>query len=102
MCFCEVDDENSFHILIECDYSFSLWSKFLSFWDIGWVFPNSLARFFDQWTFPSSSLVLQWLWDLMTPHIPWGLWKEINNRIFRESKLQVDSLFYQDPLGHSG
>lgn len=88
----EVNGENAFHILIGYEYSFTLWIKFLRLWDLGWFFPDSLDKFYDQWKLPSYSPVLRGLWDLMALHIAWGLWKERNNRIFRDSKLKVDSI----------
>lgn len=45
---CEANSENAYIILLDCEYSYPLWIKFLSLWDIGWDFLDSLAKFFDK------------------------------------------------------
>lgn len=59
-------------------------------WDLCWIFLGSIKEFIYQWRSPTRNYLLKTLWSFVFPHVAWGLWKEHNNRIFREIYLQPE------------
>lgn len=59
-----------------------------------WVFPNSLKLFIEGWSnCPFSHNVIVDLWNQVPPFVTWGLWKERNNKIFREVERSSGEVF---------
>lgn len=46
--------------------------------------PDSIQNFWFQWKCPYDNHAIGILWNLSLPHIAWGLWKEINNKVFKD------------------
>lgn len=80
----------SFPYFLHCSFAFDIWSRVLQKWNLCWVFPQHILDCFKQWRYPSSNSTLRMSWSFIFPHVSWGIWKERNNHIFRDSSLQTD------------
>lgn len=54
---------------------------------------NSLKETIWQWTFHTKFPLIKNLWSLILPMTCWYIWKERNNRIFREAKCTSQVVF---------
>lgn len=66
-----------------------MWEK----WKVNWVMNKSIQDIIWQWNFPTKCQIIKNLWFLTLPIICWGIWKERNNRIFREAKCNTQVVF---------
>lgn len=73
------------HIFLHCCYSRDIWKEILNFWEIQWTFQENLVDSFLSWCSPFRGELVSSLWWYSFPHIFWGIWKESNDRIFRET-----------------
>lgn len=90
---CLKEEESMDHLVIHCSFTISIWESFLKNFCMEWVFPNSIQDLFHSWSYHWSNPSLRSLWKLSLPHILWGIWKEINTRIFRDTPLPQAIVF---------
>ena len=86
-CLCKKDLEDRDHLFLNCNYSQKVWNYILIFWNIAWVHHNKIEHCFQSWTCPTKDSNVEFLWKITLPHLWWGIWKERNNRIFREKEM---------------
>ena len=84
---CKNGFEDRDHLFLNCSYTQQVWTKILNFWGMTWVHQNNVEFSFKIWKCPSKDPDAQFLWKLTLPHLWWGIWKERNNRIFRNKEL---------------
>lgn len=89
---CNSEEETISHLFIHYQYSTQVWQNVLQKLNIHWVFYSNIHQFVLNWRCPSKHPLIKKLWQLIPPHICWCLWKESNNKIFREKENGVDSL----------
>eukprot|EP01018_Ginkgo_biloba_P026440 Gb_23433 [translate_table: standard] len=89
---CENDFELVNHLFLECPFSKAVLSWVLSSFTLSWVLPDNLSGALRQWSSPFSSKATSSLWILSFHHCLWKIWKERNNRIFKENKKDVLSI----------
>lgn len=65
----------------------------MTLWNISWVFPYTIKEFFCQWKVPSLNPSIQRLQDFTFSYIAWGVWKEQNNRLFRDKEMSENNVF---------
>ena len=72
------------HLFIHCSFKREVCSIFSQGFGFNWCAPASTTELFRQWddSWKASSLQTISKWAL--PHFGWGIWKEHNNRIFRD------------------
>lgn len=59
---------------------------FLKILKVDWVFSANIQMFVEGWSFcPYSHNIIIDLWGQVPPFLAWGLWKERNNRVFRDT-----------------
>lgn len=75
--------EDRDHLFLNCSYNQHVWNKILNYWNITWVHQNNVELCFKSWKCPSKDLDVEIIWKITLPHLWWGIWKERNNRIFR-------------------
>lgn len=74
------------NLFFQCSYACEVWGFFLNTLKVEWVFPTSIHFFVEGWNFfPYSHNIICDLWDQIPPFLAWGLWKERNNKVFRET-----------------
>ena len=74
-------------IEIICSYTQQVWTEILNYWSMTWVHQNNVELSFKSWKCPLKDPGVQFLWKLSLPHLWWGIWKERNNKIFRNKDL---------------
>ncbi|GAU10332.1 hypothetical protein TSUD_422680, partial [Trifolium subterraneum] len=91
--------ESAQHLFISCSTFGSLWMLVRSWLGVSLADPLDLTDHFSQFTFSSGSArarrsFLQLIWLLCV----WTIWKERNNRLFRNSEQSVSQLMDQVKL----
>ncbi|GAU32175.1 hypothetical protein TSUD_68460 [Trifolium subterraneum] len=91
--------ESAQHLFISCSTFGSLWMLVRSWLGVSLADPLDLTGHFSQFTFSSGSArarrsFLQLIWLLCV----WTIWKERNNRLFRNSEQSVSQLMDQVKL----
>lgn len=87
------DVESVDHLFLHYSYTFEIWGLVLQKWDFCWTLPRAVKEFVHQWNPPSRNPFIKKLWSFVFPHMAWGLWKERNNRIFRNIHLPPNIVF---------
>lgn len=83
------------HMIIHCDFTRQIWSHFLSLFKMNWCFSNKTLELYDQWHQVFKGYEINFLWSWVMSHICWGVWKERNNRIFREKETTTKYVFHK-------
>lgn len=82
------------HLFFHFNYVMDVWSNVLQLLSSNWVFPNPMKLFIEGWSnCPFSHNVIVDLWNQVPPFVTWWLWKERNNRIFREVERSSGEVF---------
>lgn len=89
------DVESVPHLFIKCPFAQEILGRMLQLWDLCWVFPSTMTDLFIQWRAPSNNQVIKRLWSYSLLHLVWGIWKERNNRIFKDTTLSVEIVFHK-------
>ena len=74
------------HLFINCPFSREVWDFMTKEVGISWCKPDNLLDFFSQWKSMLKGSNLQELGSWIMPLFCWGIWKERNNRTFREKE----------------
>lgn len=90
---CLQEEESVDHLALHYSFSTSIWESFLKSFSLAWVFPSNIRDLFSSWQIHWTNSFLRCMWQLSLPNILWGLWKERNNRIFRDVSLNKDIIF---------
>jgi len=59
-----------------------------------WVLLENLRDFAQSWLSPFSHPKIREPWRQIPPHLGWSVWKERNNRIFREKARSANEVFH--------
>ena len=88
-CMCKENEENIIHLFLECQFAQRVWAMVWDKLGLYWVLLDNLGQFIKNWDFPFNHPKLVMLWQIIAPHVCWHIWKEMNNRLFRnEEKLE--------------
>lgn len=80
------EEETIMHLFFQCPYAQEVWNFFLEMLKVEWVFPASVKMFVEGWCLcPYSHNIILDLWGQVPLFLTWGLWKERNNRVFRDA-----------------
>ena len=62
--------------------------------EVDWVLHMGMEQFFMNWLSPYHHPLLIQLWNVVPPHVYWGIWKEINEEIVMGSisKLLLENM----------
>ena len=80
------------HLFIHCEFSHTLWCRFLLRCSVLWCSPGTLVGMIEAWrcsSFHGCGLVL---WRLIPFAMLWSIWKERNERVFRWPLLALEDL----------
>lgn len=88
MCSCAEESIN--HLFIHCTFASGVWYKVLQKFNLAWTFLEDLLQFINNRKYPSAHSLVTLFWRLIPPHVYWHIWKERNNRIFRDTGSSVD------------
>lgn len=67
-----------------CAYAREVWNAITQDINILWCRPNNIIDFLHQWKYLCKMAGQQDHSDWFLPHFCWGIWKERNNRVFRD------------------
>ena len=81
---CKSQAETGSHIFILCDYAREVWDIITQDINILWCKPDNLRECLQQWNGLCKTAGRQDHPEWLLPHFCWGIWKERNNRIFRD------------------
>jgi hypothetical protein len=90
---CETDGELVDHLLIHCAAVRDLWNAFFARFGLCWVMPRSVKELLASWwTAGRTRSAVVWK---MVPHcILWCIWRERNNRCFKDSPKTREELLH--------
>lgn len=83
---CKEENESIVHLFLECTYTLKVWSYIWNKFWLVWVMNKDMEQFVDNWSCPFYHPHRRVLWNLLPPHVCWGVWKERNNWVFREEE----------------
>lgn len=90
--FCEVEDESVRHVLVECEYSYGVWSKVLNWLGVFTALPSkpamSLLQFRGLFKCKERRSFGVCVWECVV----WLLWKARNAKTFRNEVVSCDKL----------
>lgn len=78
---------------VQCSFSCSIWLHVLQLWNLNGVFPTSIQECFIGWRCLSSNNYMKKICDFILPHVVWGIWKDRDNNIFRDSYSSPEMVF---------
>lgn len=80
---CKKDGESVHHIFLHCSFTYEVQAYFISRMGINWVIPREVSKLFHSWgTYEVNDRSKQF-GEVILHAIIWGVWKERNNRIFK-------------------
>jgi hypothetical protein len=84
------NEESVNHLLLHCEVTCALWSTFFSCFGLSWVMPRVANLYACWWT--SSSTQSAAVWKMVHSCLLWCLWKERNDRSFKDRKRTLAEL----------
>ncbi|XP_059068709.1 uncharacterized protein LOC131859164 [Cryptomeria japonica] len=54
---------------------------------------ENMIHLLREWRGPTSNPMVHQLWKQIPPHLCWSIWKERNNRIFRDKEATLENVF---------
>lgn len=94
--FCNSEMENPNHLLLQCHFSWSIWSLCIKWWGCQWVCPPTLIDLMLSWFSNCFRGVEKCIWESIFFAVIWSIWKARNNLIF--SNTQVEKLNLLDVI----
>ncbi|GFS29385.1 hypothetical protein Acr_00g0006490 [Actinidia rufa] len=79
---CNVSMESVDHLLLLCNFSWSIWSQCVQWWGCSWVCPATIFDLMVEWFSNSFKHVEKACWEAIFFAIIWSLWKARNELIF--------------------
>ena len=95
---CKESEESTDHILIHCAKTRELWIFLLGLFGVAWVFPDLVRNLLLQWKVEGFQKKNRAVWCLAPICLFWCVWKERNQRLFKDEELSdqgLKDLFFQ-------
>lgn len=83
-CLCKEKEESISHLFLDCQYALGIWAKVWERFGSDQVMNDNLGQFVENWCCPFYHPRLVFLWKNFPPYVCQHIWKERNNRLFRE------------------
>lgn len=85
---CKANSETALHIMIECNYTISVWQELLDSWNFDLNFPTSVQELFASWMarylgIQPKNKKIRSAWSALPKFTSWQVLLERNRRIFR-------------------
>ena len=91
-CFmCKKDGESIDHLLLHCEVAHALWCNIFSQLGLSWITPRSVLDICACWC-SSSRTRSAVVWKMMPICIFWSIWRERNNRCFKDLKSSLEEI----------
>jgi hypothetical protein len=90
-CLCKFNGESVDHLLLHYEVACSLWNTIFSRLGLSWVMPNNVKDLFTCWWSGSNSWSAV-VWKMVPLCIMWCLWRERNNRSFKNLERTLEEL----------
>lgn len=87
--FCCRVIESASHVLLLCDYSWSIWSEILLWWKQVWVCPGSIPSLISLWLNGKKRSLKQVCWSACFFATIWSIWLARNDLIFNNKALII-------------
>jgi nitrogen fixation-related uncharacterized protein len=81
------------HLLLHCDVTFALWSTLFSRFQMSWVMPKRVIDFLACW-WSSGRPMSAVLWKIALICLFWCLWREMNNRSFKDLESTLEEILF--------
>ncbi|WMV38706.1 hypothetical protein MTR67_032091 [Solanum verrucosum] len=81
--FCHEKEETNNHLFLHCRVTAQIWYLFQSIIQDPWVVPEHTADLLNCWMRRGGSKTQKKWWNLVPSCIWWSIWKERNNRCFK-------------------
>ena len=89
---CKESEESTDNILIHCAKTRELWIFLLALFGVAWVFPDLVRNLLLQWKVEGFQKKNRAVWCLAPICLFWCVWKERNQRLFKDEELSDQGL----------
>ncbi|KAE8665156.1 XS domain-containing / XS zinc finger domain-containing protein-related-like protein isoform 1 [Hibiscus syriacus] len=89
--FCKREIESPSHLFFTCSVVWSLWNKFLNFWEVSSVFHDNTQSFLLAW---DDLVSYSSIWSFIPGVVLWTIWKVRNVIVFEGGLLDQIDLFF--------
>ncbi|KAI8523442.1 hypothetical protein RHMOL_Rhmol13G0073800 [Rhododendron molle] len=84
--------ETPSHLLLFCQFSWSVWSLILDWWHVVWVCPSSLAELALWWFDNRFGTSEEKLWEGYFYATLWSLWLVRNDYVFNNATTSIEEV----------
>lgn len=89
---CDLEEEDSDHLLIGCQVARSLWTSLMNLLDISWVFNRTCVGSLESWFLSRLFSRVKLAWNTIPAVILWTIWKERNAKDFEGKTSDINEL----------
>ncbi|KAI8543503.1 hypothetical protein RHMOL_Rhmol08G0223300 [Rhododendron molle] len=89
---CSMQLETPSHLLLFCQFSWSVWSLILDWWHVVWVCPSSLAELALWWFDNRFGTSEEKLWKASFYATLWSLWLVRNDYVFNNATTSIEEV----------
>lgn len=79
---CDILEETLGHILLHCNFAWSVWAVIMEWWQMQWVCPPSVAILVSVWLGNNFRNLEKHIWEATLYATLWTLWLTRNDRVF--------------------
>ncbi|GKU94169.1 hypothetical protein SLEP1_g7697 [Rubroshorea leprosula] len=95
---CEGEVEDSSHLFLKCRVAKWLWKACGKWWGISVNLENNCWKSFEQFGVQAKEACVKEAWDCIWNVVVWSVWLARNQKIFRDSDVNISKLFDQIQL----
>ncbi|CAL1358947.1 unnamed protein product [Linum trigynum] len=92
---CEANTETASHLFRSCEYSTRIWDRYMTVLSVGGPFPIDLQQLFGCWCREDPDDWLDWFRYLFLHGFVWEVWKERNERSFKDTSKAWQVIFHK-------
>ncbi|KAL9686643.1 hypothetical protein QQ045_031036 [Rhodiola kirilowii] len=87
---CNHQLESADHVLLQCKWSWSLWTWCIRWWGSYWVAPHTMKALLQGWVIPGTTKTYKRFWKTLSYAIIWTIWEERIKRCFSDQRRTVE------------
>ncbi|KAL9663373.1 hypothetical protein QQ045_018759 [Rhodiola kirilowii] len=87
---CNQQVESADHLLLQCSWSWQLWSWCILWWGSYWVVPLTMRELLQVWVIPGTTKTYKRFWKTLSYAIIWTIWEERNKRYFSNQRRSIE------------
>jgi hypothetical protein len=87
-CMCKRNEESVDHLLVHYEVVYALWNAIFRHFRLSWMMPQRVVDLFTCWWTGGHSWSTV-MWKIVPYCLLWCLWREQNNRNFKDQELKI-------------